>query len=33
MRRLQALDIERAEGSISSGDWRDFDPNSLPVLV
>jgi hypothetical protein len=33
MRRLQALDIERAEGSITSGDWRDFDPNSLPVLL
>jgi hypothetical protein len=33
LRRLKALDIERAEGSITSGDWRDFDPNSLPVLL
>lgn len=31
LRRLGARDIERAEGSISAGDWRDFNPNSLPV--
>jgi hypothetical protein len=31
LRRLQAHDIERAEGTISGGDWRDFNPNSLPV--
>ncbi|NVM79230.1 hypothetical protein FHW83_005067 [Duganella sp. SG902] len=33
LRRLGARDIERAEGSITGGDWRDFDPNSLPVLL
>jgi len=33
LRRLQATDIERAEGSIASGDWGDFNPNSLPVLL
>ncbi len=33
LRRLGAQDIERAEGSITSSDWRDFDPNSLPVLL
>lgn len=31
LRRLGAHDIERAEGGISGGDWRDFNPNSLPV--
>ncbi|MBV7536506.1 hypothetical protein KW842_12090 [Duganella sp. sic0402] len=31
LRQLGARDIERAEGSITGGDWRDFDPNSLPV--
>jgi hypothetical protein len=31
LRRLGAHDVERAEGSISGGDWRDFNPNSLPV--
>ena len=31
LRRLGAKDIERADGSISGGDWRDFNPNSLPV--
>lgn len=31
LRRLGASDIERAEGSISGGDWRDFDPNALPL--
>ncbi|MYM31731.1 hypothetical protein GTP58_25710 [Duganella sp. CY15W] len=33
LRRLGARDIERAEGAISGGDWRDFNPNSLPELV
>ncbi|ELX13580.1 hypothetical protein Jab_1c22160 [Janthinobacterium sp. HH01] len=31
LRRLGATDVERAEGSIAGGDWRDFNPNSLPV--
>jgi hypothetical protein len=31
LRQLGAHDIERAEGSISGGDWSDFDPNTLPV--
>lgn len=31
LRRLGAHAIERAEGSISDGDWRDFNPNSLPM--
>ena len=31
LRRLGAFDIERAEGNINAADWRDFDPNSLPV--
>lgn len=33
LRRLGAHHIERAEGTIASGDWRDFNPNSLPVLI
>jgi hypothetical protein len=33
LQRLGASDIERAEGSISNGDWRDFNPNSLPLLI
>ena len=33
LRRLGAHDIERADGSISGGDWGDFDPNSLPVAI
>ena len=33
LRRLGARDIERAEGAISGGDWRDFNPNSVPELV
>jgi hypothetical protein len=33
LRQLGASEIERAEGSITGGDWRDFDPNSLPSLV
>jgi hypothetical protein len=31
--RLGAREIERAEGHITAGDWRDFDPNSLPELI
>ncbi len=31
LRRLGAHEIERAEGHITGGDWRDFDPNSLPL--
>ena len=31
LRRLGAEGIERAEGDIAGGDWRDFNPNSLPV--
>jgi hypothetical protein len=33
LRRLGGKDIERADGTISGGDWRDFNPNSLPELV
>ncbi|MRW86706.1 hypothetical protein GJ698_21795 [Pseudoduganella sp. FT26W] len=33
LRRLGAREIERAEGQISGGDWRDFNPNSLPERV
>ncbi|CAN7456286.1 hypothetical protein LJR289_003007 [Pseudoduganella sp. LjRoot289] len=33
LRRLGASHIERAEGSIENGDWRDFNPLSLPALV
>lgn len=32
-RRLGSHHIERAEGTIENGDWVDFDPNSMPVLV
>ena len=31
LQRLGAHDVERADGSITGGDWRDFNPNSLPV--
>ena len=33
LRGLGAFQIERAEGNIVAGDWADFDPNSMPVLV
>jgi hypothetical protein len=33
LRTLGANHIERAEGSIEDGDWIDFDPLSLPVVV
>ncbi|TCS35574.1 hypothetical protein EDC30_11042 [Paucimonas lemoignei] len=33
LRELQALDIERAEGTIANGDWEDFDPLQPPRLV
>jgi hypothetical protein len=28
-----AIDIERAEGAITVGEWNDFDPLSTPVFV
>ncbi|UMR28607.1 hypothetical protein MJ904_15815 [Massilia sp. MB5] len=33
LRRLGAHHLERAEGTIEAGDWRDFDPLSAPRLV
>ncbi|WP_183440559.1 hypothetical protein [Pseudoduganella violacea] len=33
LRRLGAHHLERAEGTIVAGDWRDFDPLSAPRLV
>jgi hypothetical protein len=33
LRKLGANHIERAEGNIENGDWTDFNPNSLPVLI
>jgi hypothetical protein len=33
LRTLGAHHIERAEGSIVDGDWVDFDPLSVPVIV
>lgn len=33
LRRLGAHHIERAEGIIENGDWRDFSPASVPLLV
>lgn len=33
LRKLGASDIERAEGTISGGDWKDFDPLSLPQRI
>jgi hypothetical protein len=30
LERHGAHDIERAQGEIRNGDWRDFNPNSLP---
>ena len=33
LRGLGAHHIERAEGTIVNGDWTDFDPNSLPLLI
>jgi len=32
-RRLDASQLERAQGNISDGDWTDFDPLSMPVFV
>ncbi|TFW28634.1 glycine zipper domain-containing protein [Duganella callida] len=31
LHRHGARDIERAQGTIASGDWSDFNPNSVPV--
>ena len=33
LRAQGALDIEKAEGNIAYGDWRDFDPLRPPALV
>jgi hypothetical protein len=33
LRSLGAADIERAEGDIVDGDWKDFDPVAPPSLV
>jgi hypothetical protein len=33
LRSLGAADIERAEGTIVDGDWKDFDPVTPPSLV
>lgn len=33
LHRLGSDHIERAHGTIENGDWTDFDPRSLPVLI
>jgi hypothetical protein len=33
LHRLGSDHIERADGTIKDGDWTDFDPLSLPVLI
>ena len=33
LKRLGSDHIERANGTIAHGDWTDFDPLSLPVLI
>jgi hypothetical protein len=33
LRDLGAHHIERAEGSVVDGDWVDFDPLSMPVII
>lgn len=33
LRAHGAVDIERAQGNIVNGDWQDFDPDSIPLLV
>ncbi len=33
LHRLGSDHIERAEGTIQNGDWTDFDPLSLPMLI
>jgi hypothetical protein len=33
LRSLGAADIEKAEGTIADGDWKDFDPVAPPTLV
>jgi hypothetical protein len=33
LHRLGSDHIERASGTIAGGDWTDFDPLSLPVLI
>lgn len=33
LRTYGAADLERAQGNIVQGEWKDFDPLSVPVLV
>jgi hypothetical protein len=33
LRRLGAIQIERARGNIVDGDWADFDPASTPDII
>lgn len=33
LRNLGAKRIERADGTITAGDWKDFDPLSLPQFI
>ncbi len=33
MRRLGAEKVERADGIVEDGDWKDFDPLSLPQYI
>ena len=33
LHRLGSDHIERAHGTIENGDWTDFDPRSMPVLI
>jgi hypothetical protein len=33
LRSLGAADIERADGTLVDGDWKDFDPVAPPSLI
>lgn len=33
LRSMNAVEIERAHGTIADGDWKDFDPLTPPALV
>jgi len=33
LRKLGAVQIERARGNIVDGDWADFDPSQPPDIV